>query len=102
MWCVCCNGFCDCMLYCVGGMKNKNGMEKEVNLEEIFMGTSLCRRITDRDDIEVIKIIAKEACRQVLELASENARIKYYYHGSGVDYAEIQNDSITNTINQVV
>ncbi len=23
MWCVCCNGFCDCMLYCVGGMKNK-------------------------------------------------------------------------------
>ncbi len=24
MWCVCCNGFCDCMLYCVGGMKTKD------------------------------------------------------------------------------
>lgn len=73
--------------------------KRKVNLEEIFMGTSLCRRITDRDDIEVIKIIAKEACRQVLELASENAEviILSYTHGD----VEVDKQSITNTINQV-
>ena len=76
-------------------------MEKEVNLEEIFYD-KLEFDNDDRPTMASILAFGKEACRQVLELASENARIKYYYHGSGVDYAEIQNDSITNTINQVV
>ncbi len=90
-------------------------MEKEVNLEEILsvifkpdsrdcttIAQDLQLAITLNPDLNRIKWAMREACRQVLELASENARIKYYYHGSGVDYAEIQNDSITNTINQVV
>lgn len=74
--------------------------ERKVNLEEIFMGTSLCRRITDRDDIEVIKIIAKEACRQVLELASENVEHKWCER-TDTELFDIDKDSITNTINQV-
>ena len=79
-------------------------MKKEVNLEEIFMGTSLCRRITDRDDIEVIKIIAKEACRQVLELAAENADTeKQIVSEIGIPkrIGVVDKQSITNTINQV-
>jgi len=67
-----------------------------INLNNIFK-----QQNQDGDLPKWAKDFALEACRQVLELAKENARVKYYYHGSGVDYAEIQNDSITNTINQV-
>lgn len=100
-------------------------MEKEVNLEEILsvifkpdsrdcttIAQDLQLAITLNPDLNRIKWAMREACRQVLELASENAtakqdKIRTYpykdypgmYHDEKVIIVDKQ--SITNTINQV-
>ncbi len=48
---------------------------------------------------ELIHDIAKEACKQVLELAAENAEVKPFYYDNNITVVNKQ--SILNTINQV-
>lgn len=65
---------------------------KKINLEEIAK-----RHIEDYNllvDKQEIVNAMKEACKQALELAAENAEIVHR-----TDY--IDNDSIINTINQI-
>lgn len=48
---------------------------------------------------ELIHDIAKEACRQALELAAENAKVKPFYYDENI--MTVNKASILNTINQV-
>ena len=91
---------------------------KEVKLEEILSVVfdpcpqdcttptqDLQLAITLNPDLTQIKSAMREACRQVLELASENATVikKSKLGENGIWKTEyvIIKDSITNTINQV-
>lgn len=70
-------------------------MEKrKVNLEEILHKYFFSDQLGFY--LEPMKEAMKEACRQVLELAAENALDWDDYHGT------INEESITNTINQVI
>lgn len=86
--------------------------ERKVNLEEILdsqkmaiskkylQGAVNMRKPVGNDYQKIIEAM-KEACRQVLELASENATaydsVPRAYYGCCL----VDKDSITNTINQV-
>ena len=83
---------------------------KEVNLEEIlFSETNRFRNnhpneniYTDEEmksspEFPYFMAAMSEACRQVLELASENAEVDVF----GEFTATVNKKSITNTINQV-
>lgn len=85
-------------------------MEKEVNLEEILKKTIIASAPADFTEINYRHFTASiaamhEACRQVLELASENAEVikKSRLGENGIWKTEyiIIKDSITNTINQL-
>lgn len=71
--------------------------ERKINLEEILNN---CVHIDDEIK-PMVKNAMREACRQVLELAAENAEVKILYiHQDCMDYG-IDEQSILNTINQI-
>jgi len=76
--------------------------ERKINLERI-LNKHLANKIileVDWDDMSLIKNAMKEACRQTLELATENAT----YNRSvleNLNYVQIDKQSILNTINQI-
>jgi hypothetical protein len=93
--------------------------ERKINLEEILNAKNLHsyyypygdfkqKMIHDIDckfcayEEEVLQAM-KEACRQVLELASENAKMIILIDEENdiIEEANIDKESITNTINQV-
>lgn len=94
-------------------------MEKKVNLEEILSvifepdsqdfttpTQDLQLAITLNPDLNRIKWAMHEACRQVLELASENGVVEYKTtymdkNQNEVIQVGVDKQSITNTINQV-
>lgn len=71
-------------------------MEKKINLEEIFSNNT--GRNINQEEYSAMK----EACRQALELASENA-VAYcdYDRDMLTGDATIDKQSILNTINQI-
>ena len=87
-------------------------MEK-INLEEIL--EDYCNIITTLDSkkeihssVYYVKKAIKEACRQVLELAADNAKAEIHTEWEGntgseyyTDYAVVNKQSILDTINQV-
>lgn len=83
---------------------------QKVNLEEI-LNKHLASRTTlevDYDDYIFIKRAMKEACRQTLELAAENATIienpQSYCGNTGSEYPPdqiVSEESILETIKQV-
>lgn len=96
------------------GAKNNN--LKEVNFKEILKANTpapeagTLNLLNELDNI--IMNSMKEACRQVLELAAENADVEEFYRGKSyrIDNAFYDSDdskvvtnkkSITDTINQV-
>lgn len=74
---------------------------KKINLEEILNShCEISSILFTPHDIEVIKICMKEACRQTLELAAENAEAWCYAEGNEPEYG-VDKQSIINTINQI-
>ena len=75
-------------------------MSKEINLETIFneIITNAYPEVYDTKD-EIIAF-AREACKQTLELAAENAHI-YNAEGGIFGYDEVDKKSILDTINQI-
>lgn len=71
--------------------------ERKVNLHKIIRDKWQYR--LEEVERKVIRDIAKEACRQVLELAAENAEVKPFYYDNNITVVNKQ--SILNTINQV-
>ena len=91
-------------------------MSKTINLEEIlrnkigYMGNEpkLTKLVSERATGFDILSAMKEACKQTLELAAENAEIgevhevsESIHGGAGYTYCEINKQSILNTINQI-
>jgi hypothetical protein len=82
--------------------------ERKINLEEILKtiafeesekGNSSSFSV---QEMNVINLAMKEACRQVLELAAENADTKYLpLLNSNESIEVVDKQSILNTINQV-
>jgi len=82
-------------------------------MEKINLGKILNKHIasktsleTDYDDVVFIKRAMLEACKQTLELAAENARLIFIDDEDpliGQEYisAEVDRQSILNTINQI-
>lgn len=73
--------------------------KKEINLEEIYQRL----RPKHSSHKELAISLAKEACKQALELASENAEIDVIEttdDSSGFIH-EVNKQSILNTINQI-
>lgn len=75
----------------------------KINLEKIILDTYGCA--TKKEflliydiSIQMIKDIMKEACRQTLELAAENAELEF---GENEDEIFIDKQSILDTINQI-
>lgn len=73
--------------------------ERKVNLHKIIRDKWQYR--LEEVERKVIRDIAKEACRQVLELAAENAKVIKNEHTSQILSNLIDKQSILNTINQV-
>lgn len=73
--------------------------ERKINLKEILETHS---SIYDEFPMPYSGVIAamKEACKQVLELAAENAQTTEIYFGIGHSI-EIDKQSILDTINQI-
>lgn len=80
--------------------------ERKINLEEIlrnkigYMGIApnLTKLISERATGYDVLCAMKEACKQLLELAAENATYDFTENGRGI-YVDKQ--SILDTINQV-
>jgi hypothetical protein len=79
-------------------------MEKQINLEEILKSyLTLEAMKANNSDYTYNMVLAamKEACRQTLELAVENA-YGYYYDQDGMEISSnIDKESIIDTIKQV-
>ncbi len=75
--------------------------EKRIKLEEIL--NKFCIVEGYFCPIRDYKDAMKEACRQTLELAAENARIMNHIPNEEDDreYKEVSKQSILNTINQI-
>lgn len=86
---------------------------KQINLEEILKSkineaigsTTILNEFefNIKKDVAIIEAM-KEACKQVLELAAENARIKFIHDDMDLmygGYETIDKKSILNIINQV-
>lgn len=80
---------------------------KEIDLEKILQNY-FSRHTSDIPNLEGIKFAMHEACKQVLELASENARTmddpNSYCGNTGSEYPPdiiVNKQSILNTIKQV-
>lgn len=94
-------------------------MEKKINLEEILLDVVVGNNNSFDLEIEYkitqdVILSMKEACRQVLELAAENASLTCYNDEDAKEYniekfdsftadvnIRINKQSILNTINQV-
>lgn len=81
-------------------------MEKEINLEEILLSKikphyyfEEMNNITNCP-VELIVIVMKEAIKQSLELASENAHVSFS-ESRYKDPWVVNKQSILNTINQI-
>ena len=87
-------------------------MERTINLEDILSITA--RKYAsnnihsefDMHEVAVILASMKEACRQTLELAAENAKTEDYYKEFDVMNPDVRirvkKQSISDTINQVI
>ena len=87
--------------------------ERKINLEEIISKTYGCEDIYEFQrsfdiSVSMIKEICINVCKQVLELAAENAKAEIHTEwecntGSEyyTDYAVVNKQSIIDTINQV-
>lgn len=72
---------------------------KEINLEEILLKHTFNSTV---DTLKEDSLSAmKEACKQVLELAAENAYCNHEFDGAHECEYSVNKESITNTINQV-
>ena len=79
--------------------------ERKINLEQILI-SKLEENSTEEFDLQIISKLhfiacyyaMEEACKQVLELAAENATYNYTENGRGI-YVDKQ--SILDTINQI-
>lgn len=71
---------------------------KKINLEEIL--NKFCIVEGYIYPVRDLKDSMKEACRQVLELAAENADVIVYSQGA-LGQCNVDKQSILNTINQV-
>ena len=92
-------------------------MSKKINLEEIILDIYGCQNVEDFQksfdvSIKMTKDICKQACKQILELAAENAKVEEFYRGESYRIKDIfyDNDdsyivankqSILDTIKQV-
>ena len=82
--------------------------EKKINLEEILKKELNILSISvEQIEKSALKAM-KEACKQVLELAAENAKAEIHTEWEGntgseyyTDYAVVNKQSIIDTINQV-
>ena len=78
---------------------------RKISLEEIFNKhlASRTKLEVDYDDYEFIKRAMYEACKQVLELAAENAEVNSTETSddSSGFISEVNKQSILDTINQV-
>lgn len=78
-------------------------MEKEkiINLEEILdLHLSLSSQTVPQKQFYISAM--RDACKQTLELAAENAQAGVYYDGEDDTYnGKIYKQSILNTINQI-
>ena len=84
---------------------------RTLNLEEIIehiWGSidvdDLQLEVTLNPSLDLIKSAMKEACRRILELASENAEIQCIYHQGyclGSEDYIVNTESIINTIKQI-
>jgi hypothetical protein len=70
---------------------------KEIILEDIINSAFQ----VDNIPREGVKRLMKEACRQVLELAAENAYAQYQAEDTTVPHIWVNKQSITSLINQV-
>jgi hypothetical protein len=84
--------------------------ERKINLEEIynqvvekeFEGDEQAIRIYKATRAEIDLLAMKEACRQALELAAENAEIDFELQPFSSDFASVINkQSILDTINLI-
>lgn len=80
-------------------------MEKKIDLEEILKDCNIYLESFSMQ--KEILLAMKEACRQVLELAAENAKTNCCYKldewgMNGYMSHSVNKESITNTINQVI
>ena len=79
-------------------------MEKrKINLSDILQYNLAIHGINIKcgdEDYQVIIKSMKEACRQTLELATENAETWCYAEGNEPEYG-VDKQSILNTINQI-
>jgi len=78
-------------------------MEKQINLEEIlksYLTLEAMRANNSNYTYNMVLAAMKEACRQTLELAVENVEAYYYYDMEQYE-ANINEESILNTIKQV-
>lgn len=78
---------------------------KKINLEEIFKNNfthTECFIDYDKSGLRCILEVMKEACRQTLELAVENARVSVEPVDMYRDAYFVNKQSILNTINQVI
>lgn len=84
-------------------MKEQTMSERKINLEEILND---CVYIDDEIK-PMVRNAMREACRQILELAAENAEVDEHevaesiHGGPGYTYYEVDKQSILNTINQI-
>ena len=83
--------------------------KRKINLEEILI-SKLEENSTEDFDLKIISKLhfiacyyaMEEACKQVLELAAENAETISYYNKDGFKFSEeIDKQSILDTIKQV-
>lgn len=82
--------------------------ERKINLEEILQKhiKSSIESERHKSTDSVINAM-REACRQILELAAENAEVDEHevaesiHGGPGYTYYEVDKQSILNTINQI-
>ena len=75
--------------------------ERKINLEEILQDFGIYNNSTHpneeiREKYLIIVAVMKEACRQTLELAAENAETIW-----GQMVVKVNKQSILNTINQI-
>lgn len=77
-------------------------MKKKINLKEIANNNITYRLLMDKHQQLATITLIKEACKQILELAAENAIVKPYYNKSGYEVGEeVDKQSILDTINQI-
>lgn len=77
-------------------------MESKIDLEKIIFKYKIIEKSDDKGELfHLIRYAMKEAIRQTLELAAENATLDYDLDEKWESYAFIDKSSILKTIDQV-